>query len=297
MKTDTRDGVLTGDVVTGGAPDLTDKALATTGTVTPTGPRKRGRPPGSGTKTQPPAAPANAAAMFMDLAKDPNVSIEKIERLTALYERSERARMEADFNRAMSACQSEMEPVRKDATNPSTSSRYASYEALDAAIRPIYTKYGFALSYNTDDSPVADHVRVLCDVTQGGFAKQFRADLPADGKGAKGGDVMTRTHAFGSALTYGMRYLLKLIFNIAVGEGDDDGNRAGRTQAHLLVAPDGFDNWLTDMVAASDSGWPALAAAWNGSRRAFRDYLSKTQPDRFELLKARATDVDRGISR
>ena len=36
---------------------------------------------------------------------------------------------------------------------------------------------------------------------------------------------MTKTHAAGSALTYGQRYLLKMIFNIAIGS-DDDGNAA-----------------------------------------------------------------------
>ena len=41
---------------------------------------------------------------------------------------------------------------------------------------------------------------------------------------------MSRTHATASALSYGMRYLLRLIFNIAVGEGDDDGNKAGAQQ-------------------------------------------------------------------
>ena len=50
--------------------------------------------------------------------------------------------------------------------------------------------------------------------------------MPADGKGAKGGDVMTKTHATGSAMTYGQRYLVKMIFNIAVG-ADDDGRAAG----------------------------------------------------------------------
>jgi hypothetical protein len=54
--------------------------------------------------------------------------------------------------------------------------------------------------------------------------------MPADGKGAKGGDVMTKTHAAGSAMSYGMRYLLKMIFNVAVGEDDDDGQAAGRGQ-------------------------------------------------------------------
>jgi hypothetical protein len=43
---------------------------------------------------------------------------------------------------------------------------------------------------------------------------------------------MSRTHATASALSYGMRYLLRLIFNIAVGESDDDGNKAG-TQGQI----------------------------------------------------------------
>ena len=38
---------------------------------------------------------------------------------------------------------------------------------------------------------------------------------------------MTKTHATGSAFTYGQRYLLKMIFNVATGEQDDDGQKAG----------------------------------------------------------------------
>jgi hypothetical protein len=51
--------------------------------------------------------------------------------------------------------------------------------------------------------------------------------MPIDTKGARGGDVMTRTHATGSAYTYGKRYLLIGMFNLAIGD-DDDGNTAGR---------------------------------------------------------------------
>jgi hypothetical protein len=58
--------------------------------------------------------------------------------------------------------------------------------------------------------------------------------MPADGKGAKGGDVMTKTHATGSAIQYGMRYLLKMIFNIAVGD-DDDGNAAGAGAGNCIT--------------------------------------------------------------
>jgi hypothetical protein len=60
--------------------------------------------------------------------------------------------------------------------------------------------------------------------------RRYHVDMPADGKGAKGGDVMTKTHATASALTYAKRYLLLQIFALAIGESDDDGNAAGKRQ-------------------------------------------------------------------
>jgi hypothetical protein len=44
---------------------------------------------------------------------------------------------------------------------------------------------------------------------------------------------MTRTHAMGSAVTYGRRYLLQMIFNIVPG-ADDDGNAAGGIHAEKI---------------------------------------------------------------
>jgi hypothetical protein len=57
-----------------------------------------------------------------------------------------------------------------------------------------------------------------------GYSREYSIDMPADGKGARGNDVMTKTHATGSATTYGRRYLLMMIFNLSVE--DDDGNAA-----------------------------------------------------------------------
>jgi hypothetical protein len=53
--------------------------------------------------------------------------------------------------------------------------------------------------------------------------------MPSDGKGAKGGGVMSRTHATGAAITYGKRYLKNMIFDLRFDETDDDGNGAGIT--------------------------------------------------------------------
>ncbi len=158
-------------------------------------------------------------------ARDPSVDIDKMERLILMQERVQARDAELAFNRALNAAQSEMRPIAANASNPQTKSRYATYEKLDRVLRPIYTLHGFSLSFDEGESPKPEHVRVICYVSHiDGHTRTYHRDMPADGKGAKGGDVMTKTHAAGAAGSYGARYLLKGIFNVAVGEDDEDGN-------------------------------------------------------------------------
>lgn len=180
----------------------------------------------SGT-VQLPAVHSGAAAfinMIADVARDPRADVTKIMQLYELRNLEMAREAEAAFDEAMTAAQAEMQPVRADADNDQTHSKYASYAALDNAIRPIYTRHGFAISYNTAESKKPEHILMLGYVTAKGHKRTYQIDMPNDGKGAKGGDVMTKTHATGGAASYGMRYLLKMIFNIAVGESDRDGN-------------------------------------------------------------------------
>ena len=229
------------------------------------------------------------APLFERLALDPNASVDRIEQLMGLWERNQARQAKTAFSAAMSEAQREMRPVAADAENPSTRSRYASYAALDMALRPIYTKYGFGLSFNTGDSPLEAHVRVICDVTQSaGHEKAYHIDMPADGKGAKGGDVMTKTHATGSAVSYGMRYLLKMIFNVAVGEDDDDGNRAGAKPVEAPAAPKGYDDWQADMEAAATDGWPKLSQAFQKSQKEYRDRATKVDKQWWNGIKTKA---------
>lgn len=168
---------------------------------------------------------ATLLTVIQRAATDPNVDIEKVERMFALYERQQETTAKAQFNAALSRAQARMGRVSADAMNPQTRSYYASYAALDRALRPIYTDEGFAVSFDTEDCPLGDHIRVVMYLSHsGGFTRTYHRDMPSDGMGAKGGAVMTKTHAAGSAQSYGMRYLLRGAFNVAVGDEDDDGN-------------------------------------------------------------------------
>lgn len=189
----------------------------------------------------PQTAPVEYSAGLMEViaraASDPSVDIDKMERLIAMQERIQARDAEMAFNRAMNAAQAEMRPIAANASNPQTRSRYATFDKLDRVLRPIYTAHGFSLSFDEGESPKPDHVRVICYVAHvDGHTRTYHRDMPADGKGAKGGDVMTKTHAAGAAGSYGARYLLKGIWNVAVGEDDEDGNEPRQRKAPELIS-------------------------------------------------------------
>jgi hypothetical protein len=167
---------------------------------------------------------------LLSVALQNNAAIDVIERLAALQERTLARVAECDFNDSMNRVQEQIKRVAPDLDNPQTKSKYASYAAIDRKIRPVYSAEGFSLSFDTADCPKDDHIRVVCYVSKAGHTRRYQMDMASDGKGAKGGDVMTKTHAEGAAMSYGMRYLVKGIFNIAVGEEDDDGNLASNGQ-------------------------------------------------------------------
>lgn len=176
---------------------------------------------------EPPEQQANnMLAIINNAAQNPEVDVDKMRALLDMKKEVDAMDAERIFNRAMNKCQGKIGRITADKKNGATKdSPYASYAALDRVVRPIYTEHGFSLSFNTEES-AADVVRVVCYVShEDGHTRTYRVDMPADGKGAKGGDVMTKTHAAGSAMQYGQRYLLKFIFNLAIGK-DDDGNAA-----------------------------------------------------------------------
>lgn len=179
-------------------------------------------------RQEPMFQPASMLDIIARAASDPATDIDKLERLLAMKREMDAEQAKQSYNRALKAAQEEMGVVGYNKTNSQTRSSYATLEKIDAAVRPIYTKHGFSISYDTGDAPSENLIRVLCIVAhQDGHERTYKLDVPSDGKGAKGNDVMTKTHATGSGLSYGKRYLLTAVFNIQTGENDDDGNASG----------------------------------------------------------------------
>lgn len=189
-------------------------------------------------------APADETTAIISMieraVRDPSVDIDKLERLMSMQERVALRSAEMAFNAAMQAAQAEMPQVYRDAKNEQTRSRYARLESISAAIRPVITQHGFSLSYGTDTSPLKDHYRVTCVVAHAaGFSRTYFADIPTDANGMKGNQNKTATHAFGSTMSYGRRYLLLMVFDIALTNDDDDGQSAGGYSSRRQPSPGG----------------------------------------------------------
>jgi hypothetical protein len=185
--------------------------------------------------------PKSLLETIMSLTENPSFDIEKFDRLIQLQQTIEERQFkmarerEQDeqrraYNEAMRLCQADITPVVKNAWNPDTKSEYASYDRVVEAIKPIYTKHGFSVSYSTFRSERENHEGISALVAHsGGHEKTYSVDIPLDRTGKAGAVNKTGTHAFGSTMSYGRRYLALLIFNIPTIGEDKDGNEEEAT--------------------------------------------------------------------
>jgi len=183
-----------------------------------------------------PANDAPMVAMIERIAMDPNIPIDRLEKMLSMKERMEdrnreMAREDREYASrtayfaAMSACQSELPVVTKNRRNTHTKSNYADLAAIEEQAMPIIYKHGFGVSFQPDGYNEIGELLIKWEISHaGGFVRNGIGAIPVDGAGAKGGVNKTGTQAFGSTATYGRRYLLCMLFNISTGD-DRDGNQ------------------------------------------------------------------------
>ena len=164
---------------------------------------------------------------LLRIAGDPSIPVQRLREIAELRSKIRREDAEEEWTENMRLAQAEMRPVEADAKNPQTNSEYATLYAVDRALRPIYSKYGFSLSFSQADGAPPGSQRTICYVSRGLYTRMYHYDCPVTTKGPKGNDVMTTTHAGSTAFSYSKRYLILAIFNVSIGDPkreDNDGN-------------------------------------------------------------------------
>lgn len=190
-------------------------------------------------------APAPDAGLHQVLERvmlAPDVPVERIEKLIELQERIQdkalaRAQEARDWEarrlymEAMAEVQAEMPAVTRNRRNTHTKSEYADLGAIAEQAMAIAHKAGFSVSFRTADLTDAGIKVFWRCAHRGGHSEEDFEEVPLDGAGMKGGTNKTAIQAFGSTVTYARRYIIMMLFNIAVT--DDDGNAKPRLETTI----------------------------------------------------------------
>ncbi len=196
---------------------------------------------------------ADASALLRVLeraAGDPGSDIERLDRLATIYQRMVAREAETSFNAAMVKLQPKL-PVldeRGEITGPDGALRatYATWEDTVDAIRPILARHGFSLSFKPGRS--AKGLPTVTGVLRhkAGHKETAEMELPADTSGEK-----NPVQAVGSTMSYGQRYVARMLLNLISRGEDDDGSAAGQSAAaadaiaeiNQIQTETGFPDW------------------------------------------------------
>ena len=173
-----------------------------------------------------PPAPVSDAEAFIRMieraARDPNVDIDKMERLLQMQERVISRNAKTAYNAAFARMQPELPSIEKK--GKSNSGLYGKWEDIQAGIQPVLARHGFALSFKVNVAPGAITVTAILH-HEDGHDDSTDLMLPVDASGHK-----NNVQAVGSSVSYGKRYAACALLNIRVGGEDDDGKAAGNEE-------------------------------------------------------------------
>lgn len=175
------------------------------------------------------AAPArtDSAALISVIervAANPEIDIERMERLFAMHQQMQAAEAQRAYAAALSEMQARIPDIPKRGeirVRGVLQSTYALWEDVNAAIRPLMQRFGFSISFRTAQD--AGNITVMAVLAhRDGHSEQTSITLPHDTSGSK-----NAVQALGSSLSYGKRYTAGELLNITTRGEDDDGVAGG----------------------------------------------------------------------
>lgn len=184
-------------------------------------------------KMEAPPPEGGMVAMIERLVMDPNVSIEKLERMLAMQERIVAERAKAEFSAAFAAASAQFPSIPLNGKGDKNKA-YALLKDIMGLTRPVLSRHGLALSFAVNSEGAT--VRVTAELMHvAGYSKTTSIDLPKDQSGSK-----NAVQAVGSSQTYGQRYTAQAILGLSLGDDtEDDGKAAGATGT--ITADEFFD--------------------------------------------------------
>lgn len=156
-------------------------------------------------------------------AQDPSIDVEKMTKLVELHERIQLREAKAEYNQAMARLAMQMPRVTRSGVvsyekngQKTEAFKFATYEAIDKAIRPLLSAEGFSLSFKTEQREGGGVIVTGTLNHIGGHSESASIPVALDTSGGK-----NNIQAMGSSFSYGKRYTATMLLNI-VTEGEDN---------------------------------------------------------------------------
>jgi hypothetical protein len=153
-------------------------------------------------------------------AMNPNVDIDKMERLLQMQERIMERQARASYMSALADMQLDLPEIPENGKGH-VNIKYALWEDINELIRPVLGRHGFSLSFRTGQQDGKISVTGVLSHREG-HSEETTMQLPTDTSGSK-----NAVQAVGSSTSYGKRYVAQALLNLTSRNEDDDGQNAG----------------------------------------------------------------------
>jgi ERF superfamily. len=156
-------------------------------------------------------------------ASNPSVDIDKMERLLQMQERVMDRNAKMAFNASFAQMQTEMPVITERgeiAVGGQVRSKYAKFEDINEAVKPILERHGFSINFKTmtEGKDIAVTGVLMHSM---GHREEASMVLPSDTSGSK-----NNVQALGSSISYGKRYVMNSLLNITSRGEDNNGQGA-----------------------------------------------------------------------
>lgn len=165
----------------------------------------------------------NLLSIIDRAARDPNVDVDKMDRLLQMRMQLIAQQAQADFNEALAVMQP-LIPTIQERGNANGRYTYARWEDINEVIKPILAEYGFALNFETLTGDGWVEITAILR-HRGGADQRSVYRLPNDVSGNK-----NVVQASGSSSSYGKRYTASALLNLQSTLIEDDDGRAAGTR-------------------------------------------------------------------
>lgn len=166
---------------------------------------------------------AGLVRMIEAVCLNPEMDVEKLERMLDMQERVLDRQAEQSFQIAMADMQAELPAIERNgeiSIRGTVQSRFAKFEDINKAVLPVLQKYGFSITFETNQA--TGYVSVIGVLRhKDGHKMSTMLQIPLDTSGSK-----NAVQAVGSSVSYGKRYVMSALLNITTTDDDDDGQGA-----------------------------------------------------------------------